>query len=166
MRYIADVDGKAYNVDVDEDSGSVAIDGQPVVVDLAQVSAPSLFSLIRGGRSFEVFAEPVEKGLAVRIAGRRYVVNVADERSLRLSRVQKPEVERRGELVVKAPMPGLVVDVLVAPGDAVKAGQSLVILMAMKMENELRAFADGVVVSVAAQKGDKVDLGQALLTIG
>lgn len=165
MRYIAEADGKTYNIDIDEESGAIAVDGQPIAADLQQVTAPSLFSLIKDGHSYEVFAEPEEKGFAIRIAGRRFLVNVADERSLRLARVQKREVERRGEMVIKAPMPGLVVDVQVAAGDTVKAGQGLIILMAMKMENELRAFEGGTVTSVAVQKGDKVDLGQVLLAI-
>jgi biotin carboxyl carrier protein len=165
MRYIADVDGRTYNVDVNEETREVRLEDQTIAADLQQVTAPNLFSLIKDGHSYEIFAEPADKGFAIRIAGRRYLVNVADERTLRLERVQRQTVERRGEMVVKAPMPGLVVAVLVAAGDTVKAGQSLLILMAMKMENELRSFSDGTVISVAVQKGDKVDVGQALLAI-
>jgi biotin carboxyl carrier protein len=168
MRYVAAVDGKSYNVDLIENgkAARLQIDGQNVDVDLRQVIAPSLFSFIKDGKSFEVFAEPTEKGYAVVIAGQRFLVDVADERSLRLASVQKREVQRRGSIVVKSPMPGLVVDVYVQPGDTVQAGQSLLILMAMKMENNIRAFEGGKVTSLRVQKGDKVELGQLLLTIG
>jgi biotin carboxyl carrier protein len=168
MRYVADVDGTKYDVDID-DSGEtprVQVNGQDVTVDLQQVTAPSLFSLIKDGHSYEVFAEPIDKGYAVGIAGVRFVVGVADERSLRLASVTERHVERRGDMVIKAPMPGLVMDVHVAAGDAVQTGQSLVILVAMKMENEIRAFESGTVKAVHVQKGDKVNVGQALVTIG
>lgn len=168
MRYVADVDGKKYNIDIDESQPTpqVQINGQSVAVDLQQVTAPSLFSLIADGHSYEVFAEQLEKGYAVVIAGTRFVVDVADERSLRLASVQERHVERRGDMVIKAPMPGLVMDVYVASGDVVKTGQSLVILVAMKMENEIRAFESGTVKAVHVQKGDKVNVGQALVSIG
>jgi biotin carboxyl carrier protein len=168
MRYVAEVDGKTYMIDIDEvgDSLQLKINDQPVSADLRQVIAPTLFSLIKDGHSYEVFAEPTEKGYDVVISGERFVVNVADERSLRLARVQKRDVERRGDMVIKAPMPGLVAGVNVEPGDVVKAGQGLVILMAMKMENEIRAFERGTVKTIAVKKGDKVELGQTLLTIG
>jgi biotin carboxyl carrier protein len=168
MRYVAEIDGTTYNVDIDGagEALQLQINGQAVAADLQQVTAPSLFSLIRDGQSFEVFAEPVEKGYAIVIAGERFVVNVADERSLRLASVQKRDVSRRGDLVVKSPMPGLVVDVLVQAGDTLAAGQPLVILVAMKMENEIRAFESGAAKAVHVRKGDKVDVGQALVTIG
>jgi biotin carboxyl carrier protein len=168
MRYLAEIDGKTYNVDIDDTGGEarVLLDGQPVAADLRQVTAPSLFSLISDGQSFEVFAEPVEKGYAVVIAGQRFVVNVADERRLRLASVRQRQVERRGDMVVKSPMPGLVTQVQVQEGETVKAGQPLVILVAMKMENEIRAFEGGVVKAVYVQKGDKVDVGQKLAVIG
>lgn len=167
MHYVAEIDGKKYNIDIDETGGvmRVCLNGQSVTVDLQQVTAPSLFSLIQDGQSYEVFAEPAEKGYAVVIAGTRFVVDVADERSLRLASVEKRQVERRGDMVIKSPMPGLVVDIHVQAGDTVKAGQSLVILVAMKMENEIRAFGGGTVKSVHVHQGDKVDVGQALVTI-
>jgi biotin carboxyl carrier protein len=168
MRYVAEIDGKTYTIDVEETGGSlqVQLNGQPVMADLRQVTAPSLFSLIKDGLSYEIYAEPTEKGYLIAIADERFVVNVADERSLRLASVQKRDVERRGDMVIKSPMPGLVMDVHVRPGDVVKAGQSLLILVAMKMENEIRAFEGGTVKAVNVQKGDKVELGQVLLTIG
>lgn len=168
MRYVAEVDGKTYTIDLDDVGGELRLqlNGQPVTADLCQVTAPSLFSLIKDGISYEIFAEPTDKGYVISIADERFIVNVADERSLRLASVQKRVVERRGDMVIKAPMPGLVVDVHVRPGDVVKAGQALLILVAMKMENEIRAFEGGTVKAVNVQKGDKVELGQVLITIG
>ena len=168
MRYVAQIDDRTYNVDVDEAGEvlQVQVDGQPTAADLRLVTAPSLFSLIKDGVSYEIFAEPIERGYAMVISGERFVVEVADERSLRLARVQKRDVQRRGEMVLKAPMPGLVVDLHVQAGDTVKAGQSLLILEAMKMENDIRSFESGMVKAVHVQKGDKVELGQVLVVIG
>lgn len=71
-----------------------------------------------------------------------------------------------GEFVVRAPMPGSIVEIRVAPGQPVKKGQVLVILEAMKMENEIPADRDGVVGAVPVSKGDAVNTGDALLTLG
>ena len=79
MRYIAQVDDRTYNVDIDESGEAlqVQVDGQPVTADLRQVTAPSLFSLIKDGVSYEIFAEPTEKGYAMVISGERFVVDGA-----------------------------------------------------------------------------------------
>ncbi len=67
---------------------------------------------------------------------------------------------------VKSPMPGTIINVLVKPGQAVKAGDVLVILEAMKMENEIKAAKDATVVSVVVNKGESVDTGAVLVTLG
>lgn len=67
---------------------------------------------------------------------------------------------------VKSPMPGTIINVLVKPGQAVKTGDVLVILEAMKMENEIKAAKDATVVSVAVNKGESVDTGAVLVTLG
>lgn len=168
IRYVAKVDGQTYTVDIEEGRESLRVlqDGEPTDVDLRQVTEPMLFSFLKDGASYEILAEEAERGYAIVIAGRRFQVEVADERSLRLASVQKREVERRGDMVIKTPMPGMVVDVFVKPGDTVRAGQSLLTLTAMKMENEIRAFADGTVKTLNVQKGDKVEQGQVLAVIG
>lgn len=168
MRYIATLNGKTYTIDIEEtpESLQVFLNGEPAAVDLRQVTAPSLLSMLKDGRSYEVFAEPTETGFEMVIGGERFMVDVADERSLRLAQVQKRDVERRGDMTIKSPMPGLVVEVNVQAGDAVKAGQRLLVLEAMKMENEIRSFADGTVKAVHVQKGYKVELGQTLVVIG
>ena len=66
---------------------------------------------------------------------------------------------------VEAPMPGTILKILVSKGDAVKSGQAVVILEAMKMENEITAPADGTVTSVCVSQGDSVDAGKVLITI-
>jgi biotin carboxyl carrier protein len=97
--------------------------------------------------------------------GLRYVVKVQDERSRRLALVDRSLRPPDGELLVKAPIPGLVVKVPVLQGQEVAEGDTLVILEAMKMENELRAPRAGVIHEVKATPGMQVQLGQTLLSL-
>jgi pyruvate carboxylase subunit B len=99
------------------------------------------------------------------VAGLRYVVKVQDERSRRLALADRSLRPPEGELPIKAPIPGLVVKVQVAAGQQVAEGETLVILEAMKMENELRAPRAGVIHEVKTDPGAQVTLGQVLLTI-
>ena len=98
--------------------------------------------------------------------GELYSVNVMDERTFRLAQARGTELGDSGETVVKAPMPGLVIKVLVAAGDAVEKGQTVIILESMKMENELKAVRAGVVTAVKSEAGASVDKDQVLVVIG
>lgn len=79
---------------------------------------------------------------------------------------QKPQTAPAGSGAISAPMPGTINDVRVKVGDSVKKGQVLLILEAMKMENEIMASSDGTVKSVSVSKGASVSAGDALITIG
>ena len=98
------------------------------------------------------------------IGGRAYPVRVSTETDLLLRRFSGSKAADAAHLEVRAPMPGLVVRVLVGPGDTVKSGDGLVILEAMKMENELRASGDALVRTVSVKAGDAVTKNQILLT--
>jgi biotin carboxyl carrier protein len=99
------------------------------------------------------------------VGGLRYEVKVQDERSRRLSLVDRTLRAPEGELAIKAPIPGLVVRVPIETGQQLAEGDTLVILEAMKMENELRAPRGGTVHEVRARPGDQVALGQVLVTM-
>ena len=88
-----------------------------------------------------------------------------DERSRRLALADRSLKPPAGELIIKAPIPGLVIKVAVTSGQAVGEGDTLVILEAMKMENELRAPRGGTVHEVRVAPGDQVALGQVLLSV-
>lgn len=146
---------------------SVSLAGCPISVDLSLVTPPSLYSLIIDGRSFEAFVEESEPGeYRIVIGGEPYEVAVVSERDARSGRSPHRPPAHSGEAVVKAPMPGLVIAVTVSVGDVVSAGQGLVQLEAMKMENELLAPTGGTVRAVHVTKGQKVNVGQSLITIG
>ena len=167
MRYTTAIGDATFAIEIEDPNATLSLDGAPLIVDLHQVTPPSLYSLLINGRSYEVFAEEGEPGeYRIVIGGEQYAVAVASERDARPSRTAQRPLPHSGEVLVKAPMPGLVVAVTVSVGDAVRAGQGLVQLEAMKMENELLAPAGGTVRAVHAIKGQKVSVGQLLITIG
>jgi biotin carboxyl carrier protein len=168
MQYQAKIGEQTYTVDIEERGGElqVRLNGLPTTADLRQVSALGLFSLLVDGQSYEVFAEEREGGYAVAIGGELYQVQIEDEWSLRLARAAPRVHLRRGEMVVKSPMPGLVVSVAVQVGDTVAEGQTLTILEAMKVENEIRSPQAGIVKAVHIAPGKRVEEGDKLVTIG
>jgi len=91
---------------------------------------------------------------------------VQDERSYRLAQARGTLVEEAGELIIRSPMPGVILEVLVEPGQHVAKGDKVVILESMKMENELRSSRDGIVRRVQVAKGDSVEKNQILVIIG
>ncbi|HIQ05951.1 MAG TPA: biotin/lipoyl-binding protein, partial [Anaerolineae bacterium] len=127
----------------------------------------SLYSLLLDHASYEVVVEEGErsKDFQVMLGGEAYAVEVEDERSRRLAQASRGLKPPGGHVAITAPIPGMVVKVQVDEGDSVKAGQSVMILEAMKMENELRAPRDGVVRAVLVKPGDHVDQDQVLVTL-
>ena len=167
MRYTTTIGDETFAVEIEDPNASLSLDGAPLTVDLAPVTPPSLYSLLINGHSYEVFAEEGKKGeYSIVIGGEMYPVRVQSEREARLTQAERKSERPSGEVLVKAPMPGVVVAVEVAVGDAVQPRQGLVILEAMKMENEIRAPQAGTVRAVQVVKGQKVEQGQTLVVIG
>jgi biotin carboxyl carrier protein len=138
--------------------------GSDVVVDLATVRGP-LRSLLLGDKRIELLATRGADGVDLTIAGIPYRAEVLDEAHARLAQVAGARGAAHGKRDLKAPMPGLVVKVLAAEGDEVAAHQPLVVLQAMKMENELALPRAGKVSKVQAQPGQTVEAGQVLVTL-
>jgi biotin carboxyl carrier protein len=136
--------------------------GGPETAAHVETPEPGVYSILADGRSFDARVEESADGLIVVIDGHRFEIEVRDPRR----RVRKP-AGGHGEGVqdVVAPMPGKVIRVLVAPGDAVTAGQGLVVVEAMKMQNELKAQRDGRVATVSAREGATVAAGEILATL-
>ncbi|MCL7452130.1 MAG: biotin/lipoyl-binding protein [Anaerolineae bacterium] len=163
MRYVACVDGTEYRIRLAEDGG-VTLDGVPIKVDLESIDGGFHYSLIVGAESHEVFVERCERVCTVTIGGQRYQVEVQDER-VRAVGEPRTTLQAAGEEVVSSPMPGLVVAVLVEEGQRVQSGEGLLILEAMKMENEIRALSTGVVRAVEVIAGQRVGQDDVLVRI-
>jgi biotin carboxyl carrier protein len=123
---------------------------------------PGVYSVLLDGRSYDAFVEDTPTGLVVTIEGHRFELEVRDPR--RWSR--KSAGAGAGAVQsIASPMPGKVVRVLAAPGDEVVAGQGIVVVEAMKMQNELKSNRTGRVLSVPAKEGATVNAGELLATI-
>jgi biotin carboxyl carrier protein len=146
----------------------VVVDGRALEIDSEQLGnvrqvEPGVYSVLLEGASFEVRILPSSQGgLTAMVAGRRFSVEVSDPRDA--SRVSRASIGS-GRQNVTAPMPGKVVRVLVAAGDVVEAAQGLVVVEAMKMQNELKAARPGRVVEIRARDGETVGAGDVLLVL-
>jgi pyruvate carboxylase subunit B len=141
-------------------------DGRPVSATLRQVGE-GRYSVLVEGQSLSLSLEGRSNGtLRLRTRDGLRSLTVRDRRALVLRELGMENGRRSGEAALLAPMPGLIVQVLVSPGDRVGAGDSLAVLEAMKMENELRAVEDAVIGAVHVQAGTAVGKGQVLIEFG
>ena len=143
----------------------ISVDGQSFNWDLAQL-APGKYHIIKGGHGYQVevmASEANGKQLTLKINGQSYEVQLQDHMDLLLEKLGIDAATDQGMQDLKAPMPGLVVEVFVQPGDSVSKGDKLLTLEAMKMENILKAQGDGEVKSVQVGKGDSVEKNQVMI---
>ena len=164
MKYIAEVEGKEFEVEI-LDENRVRIGGRILEVNFESVSDQPVYSLIVDGKSYEAFVYPGEEDWQVLLQGRQFPVKVVDERERRLRTAAGGGAAQTGEFQLKAPMPGLIVSILVAEEQSVEKGQVLVVLESMKMQNELKAPRAGVVRHIRIQPGETVEQRQVLLAL-
>lgn len=137
-------------------------EGAERTADVA-LPAPGVYSILLDGRSYDAQVERTARHLIVTLEGHHFEIEVRDPR-----RWSRQAAGRAGSDIetIAAPMPGKVVRVLVVPGDAVEAGQGLMVVEAMKMQNEMKASRAGRVLTVSAKEGATVTAGEVLATIG
>jgi biotin carboxyl carrier protein len=164
MKYLTTINEENYEIEINHE-GVVTIDGEERQIDFRSMGQPGIYSLIIDNQSFEAVVERREDQYQILIFGDLYEVKVTDERTMRLLQAGGGGAEPVGEIAIKSPMPGLIVDVPVAEGQEVTKGQTLVILESMKMENELKAPRDGVISRIDVAKGDSVEQNKTLDTI-
>jgi biotin carboxyl carrier protein len=138
------------------------IDGRQVAACAVPVSLAA-YSILLDGRSLEVTTEENAEGFKVRVNGREFQVQVVDPRSWHRARGAGVELEGRQQLV--APMPGKIVRVLATVGQQVNAGEGLLVIEAMKMQNEIRSPKSGTVEKLA-REGQTVNAGEVLAVVG
>ena len=134
-------------------------------IDMASLHGNRAYSLLIDGRSYNAVAATQGEQWEVTVNGVSSAAAVEDEKLARL-RNQVKSRRRAGGEQIKAPMPGRIVSVAVAVGDAVETGQGLVVIEAMKMENELRAQAGGTIREIRVEEGDTVDKNAVLVVVG
>lgn len=161
MEYFVHVDGERLRVERSE--GRITVNGTPIEVDLAPDGRTPVRSVLVDDRSLGVLPTRTGRGAwTLKMAGGRHEVQVLD-RGQEAIRAARKAAGSGGPSPLKAPMPGLVIRVEVAEGDEVEEGQGLVIVEAMKMENELRAEQPARVTRVLAIEGEAVDKDQVLV---
>ena len=141
----------------------VRLNGQAIDADVAVIDAHTV-SVILEGRSYEVrVAEPSEGALKLQCGLQEFTAEMADPRAGRGRRHSALELEGRQQVL--APMPGKIVRVLVKEGEKVEAGQGLIVVEAMKMQNEVRSPKAGVVERLLSKEGQAVSAGEILVWV-
>lgn len=163
MRYYVRIGDRSHEVDIDGET--ITIDGERVRARVEDVPGTPLQLVAIGDEVHRVLARRgKQKGdYDLSVGGHRFVIEALDERSRAIRELSGVSARSAGPAHLLAPMPGLIVRVNVKEGDPVRAGQGLVVMEAMKMENELRAAYDGTVKRVVVPAGSAVEKGAMLL---
>ena len=159
--YYVTVNGKEMTVRLGAD-GTASLDGRDQSHDVTRVSGTE-FSVMIGTRQVRVIAAACDDGFDVIAGDFRGTVGVESERERLLRRYARSTGESGAKLEVHAPMPAMVVKLEVSVGEEVRAGQPLIVLEAMKMENEILASGAGRVKAIYASVGKPVEKGELLL---
>lgn len=151
--------------EVETKNETTTLNGQPFAWDLVALDNGH-FHIIKDDRSFNaevVEANYADKSFKVKVNETIYNVAAKDRFDLLLEQMGINNSTKNKVNNLKAPMPGLIWDIKVQVGDVVKAGDVVLVLVAMKMENALKSSGDGVVKSIKVNKGDSVDKNQVLI---
>jgi len=165
MKYFVTANGRL--IEATRDGDTITIDGRSARASIEHVSGSDVCILRLGDAVHRI---PVRRGprrghYDLSVDGFRIEVEALDERARAIRELSKSTERPRGTARLAAPMPGLVVRVNVNEGDRVRAGQGLVVMEAMKMENELKASAAGTVRRVLVTPGSAVEKGALLLEL-
>lgn len=164
MKFTLEVNGSPGTIEVARDGSSCqfSLDSEPEKrVDFVQPE-PGVYSIMMDGRSYEARVEHAPDMMIVVVAGHRYEIRVIDPRRWTRSGAVGAG---SGPQHLTAPMPGRVVRLLVGPGDEIVAGQGLLVVEAMKMQNEIAAVRGGQVSEIRAGAGDVVEPGSVLVVL-
>lgn len=161
MRLTVSVNESSYELEIEPAEGGwrCLLEGREIPVDVAQVATDRL-SILLNGRSYDVIRS---SDGTINVGEHRYLVTATDPRSWRSRR--QSAAGAQGPQKLTASMPGKVVRVLTAAGSKIVAGQGLVVIEAMKMQNEVRSPRDGTVSAVLVREGSNVNAGAVLVIV-
>ena len=165
MKYYVSVNGRAHEVELVERAGRrlVRVDGKDLDLSYAEVDDLGQVVLLSQGKSYGLSIEGGETRVAITLAGHFYDVELEDERERAAHAAER--AAKKGGGTVSSVMPGVVVEVLVAKGASVEKGEPLLILSAMKMQNEIAAPSAGIVKDLHVTPGQAVSAGEKLVTL-
>jgi pyruvate carboxylase subunit B len=166
MKYFVTVNGRDYNIEYDEQSPAIIrINGKAIPFDFQQGTHPENVHLILDHQSLMFWMEKNHEGYHAHCLGHDFNIMVEDERTRRLRTVLKVGGGRSVAGIVRASMPGMIVKITVEAGQMVRKGQGLLIVEAMKMENEIKSPIDGKVLEIRVAPLQTVEKGETLLMI-
>jgi len=155
-----------FEFDIVPDRNQFFVNGNLIGVDKVELNKNSSH-LIYQNKSYTIEIEeidPVEKTAVIKVNGNSYALTMKNQLDQLLKQLGMDNLTANKILQVKAPMPGLVLNVLVVEGTAVKKGENLLVLEAMKMENMIKSPTDGVVKKIAVKQGDKIEKNELLIS--
>jgi acetyl/propionyl-CoA carboxylase alpha subunit len=164
MKYLTTIGDIQFVIDINQD-GQITVDGEVVNVDMQQMPDTTMYSVIIDGISHDVRMSEGDGIYLAELSGQIFEVVVEDERTRRLAGLKGGPGAITGEAIIKAPMPGVVIEVLVTQGQEVEQGDIVVILESMKMQNEFKAPRSGKIHTLRVAPGDKVEQNAVMLTI-
>jgi biotin carboxyl carrier protein len=166
MFYNVTIDGTVFRVDLDLDREAgqwrCLVDGRAIQID-ARLAQPDVLSILIDGAAFRARRERIASGVRVWVGDQSYAAEVSDPRSLRSRKARTDS--GKGPRPLVAPMPGKVVRFLVGENSPVEAGQGVVVVEAMKMQNEIKSPKKGVVLKLAVVEGAAVNAGDVLAIV-
>jgi len=164
MKLNLKIDGRARSIQIDRSGAQMQcrIDGRDVASNVVAIQ-PGIYSILIGGAAFEARVESGPRELHIYIGGREYSAEVSDPRQWRHGRNEIAPAEGHQQII--APMPGKVVRVMVQAGEAVVAGQGLLVVEAMKMQNEIKSPRAGTVERISTSEGQTINAGDVLAVI-
>jgi len=163
MTYEISIDGKDYRLELSQSEGrwSCRLNGREIEVD-AVLARPNVLSLRIGNKAYEVKCERVASDTHIWVGSRRFAPEVRDPRSLRS---RSHAADEQGPRRLTAPMPGKVVRILLEPGAEVEAGVGVVVVEAMKMQNEVKSPKKGTIQKILVAEGAAVSTGDVLAIV-
>jgi len=166
MKLWVTLQGREAEVEFKAEDGKLwlEMEGERLEADFARLPDGEVYSLLVGGRSHEVRVSPGDGRLDVTLNGASLPVEVRHPLEKALAKVHHAG-RATGDETIAAPMPGLVVALRVRPGDRVEPGQAVIVVEAMKMQNELATRGGGIVKDVLVHERASVSAGQALIRI-
>ncbi len=165
VQLVSSTETRTHTVDLERigNQWRVILNGEPVSADVEEI-APNTLSILLHGESHEIrIARSRDGQMSIQTGLREFAAEVTDQRSWRGRRLGHVEVQGRQQIT--APMAGKVVRLLVKSGDTVEVGQGLLVVEAMKMQNEIRSTKSGIVERLLAEEGQTVNSGETLAWI-
>lgn len=163
MKYLVTIDGMLHEICIEADETNVTIDGRPVAVDFQRLSNGRLHAIMLDNSNYEFELVRNNGGFDIWHNNGQIRAEVSDEKSERFKKLMGASATKAKASALHAPMPGLVIKIEVEPGQHVKKGDGLVIIEAMKMENELKAHHAAVIKEIKIKPGQPVDKNQILI---